>query len=1360
VTEEATGDNGAANTVSPTEDAVVAAVSAGAVEGGPPLELHEVLQLLFSWLQDTRALYSESRADLEQLRTAHADDVRSAQGAIAQLARKHASYTKCLKEELALVRKEAATAKEAAAASMAAGSPRRRASFDEMNASSWAAEVERLRDGLRKAEAQLVHEREARELLLQEQAEADRLRAEAAAAREQAEAAEADAGAERGNEALHEELAQLREQLSASISAASEAAEARQVAETDAQAARHEAAAARTQALMAEAAAKAAEAAAREAEVSARAEAAASFEEAHASALAAVSKCQADTERASGGLIRSEWRFKGERAKVRLAEAKASEAAARAGAVSNALEHLRLKHAKTLEELDEYKGSVRVLCRLRPLKPGTEEARGPSAVVAPPPPEGGPSRSVVVQAPNASQTVGSSIKTFEFDGVFAPEASSASVFEELQPLTRKVAAGATAAILAYGQTGSGKTYTVSALHNLALRELWAGEAANGGSAALAVSLAEVYMDEVRDLGRPADPIPAAGTKFAFGSAVASAGATPRSSEVDASTLTWTTVTSAEAACALVSSALERRVTADNGLNSVSSRSHLIIFYALLGPRGERKGQLALVDLAGSERLGRTEATGGLRDEAISINRSLTALGDVLHALVGKTEHVPYRHSKLTTLLQPCLKRGARVALIIAASPSSEDALETIQTLGFGVRARNVHLGPMASTSSAAGGAAGGGLQKEVARLQKELVEAKAQAAAHERSLASFKQQASSTDEAAKGKSEAIKRADAKAKEAEHALKRSEAAAHAERSRLLKEMEELQRKLDVATSRARRPERPERPEPSAPAALPQALSAPTTARQPRLAPAEAKKEARAPAVEAPKPKQPSKAVVAATKAGAAPTKAATAVATGGAPADAAAAAEVAASESAAAEEVAAEAFAALPTCHVAVDEGSPRRQISCAAAAVCMGYACSCGAYDEVSPAVGGEKEAPPASLTTESLPYDPADMEAAALMSFVGHEAAAVLEAAAAAARAEVMQEESQPSSSPRGTLRGTDNWPQQVLKRLSAVQDSVVPPGAPLSPRRASLLNMPPSQAGAKPATVEVDGVSDGWAGPSRRESGGSSSVISGLSATNESTIFAHRLDSAREAFNGTPDMALDAWLEPSERSEMLDTSNETSLRLSTSPLVAHLNELLAEGKAEQVAPSLDDRLAATDSMEDMVREMLASARATSKDTSFLEDRPYGKEVADSGAADETHEQHLAVTFALLPPEAALASPASAPRTTPRHGGSRPTVAKTPGSQHSHSAARTPASASAKTPLAPLVPRLGLTPGSAKPQRRPLQSTPSSGAPLTCPSRVLVRAQTAEEPLSARTPTEQRTLAQTARTPKAVWAPPEKGWR
>ena len=79
---------------------------------------------------------------------------------------------------------------------------------------------------------------------------------------------------------------------------------------------------------------------------------------------------------------------------------------------------------------------------------------------------------MVVQAPNASQTVGGTAKAFEFDRVFAPEASSASVFEELQPLTRKVAAGCSAAILAYGQTGSGKTYTVSALHTLVLSELW------------------------------------------------------------------------------------------------------------------------------------------------------------------------------------------------------------------------------------------------------------------------------------------------------------------------------------------------------------------------------------------------------------------------------------------------------------------------------------------------------------------------------------------------------------------------------------------------------------------------------------------------------------------------------------------------------------------------------------------------------------------------------------------------------------------------------------------------------------------------------------------------------------------------
>ena len=88
---------------------------------------------------------------------------------------------------------------------------------------------------------------------------------------------------------------------------------------------------------------------------------------------------------------------------------------------------------------------------------------------------------------------------------------------------------------------------------------------------------------------------------------------------------------------------------------------------------EACGALHLVDLAGSERLSRTEATGERRAEGVAVNKSLSALGDVMQALVGKTEHVPYRNSRLTQLLQPGLSKGCRVALLLAASPADASA---------------------------------------------------------------------------------------------------------------------------------------------------------------------------------------------------------------------------------------------------------------------------------------------------------------------------------------------------------------------------------------------------------------------------------------------------------------------------------------------------------------------------------------------------------------------------------------------------------------------------------------------------------------------------------------------------------------
>lgn len=124
------------------------------------------------------------------------------------------------------------------------------------------------------------------------------------------------------------------------------------------------------------------------------------------------------------------------------------------------------------------------------------------------------------------------------------------------------------------------------------------------------------------------------------------------------------------------------------------------------------GQLALVDLAGSERVTRTKSSGDRLDEALGINSSLTALGTVMLALINKAAHVPYRNSLLTHMLQPGMKKGCRVAIVVTVSPDNADAAETAVALGFGTRARQAKLGPAQSASA-------NGMQKKFAEAIKQ-----------------------------------------------------------------------------------------------------------------------------------------------------------------------------------------------------------------------------------------------------------------------------------------------------------------------------------------------------------------------------------------------------------------------------------------------------------------------------------------------------------------------------------------------------------------------------------------------------------------------------------------------------------------
>jgi kinesin family protein 5 len=108
----------------------------------------------------------------------------------------------------------------------------------------------------------------------------------------------------------------------------------------------------------------------------------------------------------------------------------------------------------------------------------------------------------------------------------------------------------------------------------------------------------------------------------------------------------------------------------------------------------KTGNLYLVDLAGSEKISKTGAKGVLLDEAKNINKSLTSLGMVITALTdGKSKHIPYRDSKLTRILSESLGGNAKTCLIITCSPSSFNELETVTTLRFGTRARNIKNQP-------------------------------------------------------------------------------------------------------------------------------------------------------------------------------------------------------------------------------------------------------------------------------------------------------------------------------------------------------------------------------------------------------------------------------------------------------------------------------------------------------------------------------------------------------------------------------------------------------------------------------------------------------------------------------------------
>ncbi|KAK8480438.1 hypothetical protein V6N13_056955 [Hibiscus sabdariffa] len=303
--------------------------------------------------------------------------------------------------------------------------------------------------------------------------------------------------------------------------------------------------------------------------------------------------------------------------------------------------------------------------------------------------------------------------SFTYDYVYGGAGlPSASIYDDcVAPLVDALFHGYNATVLAYGQTGSGKTYTMGTNYN--------GEESNDGiipkvmetifrrveamknstEFLIRVSFIEIFKEEVFDLldskattfGRPPIQIRETG-----------------SGGITLSGVTEAEVRTKEEMASNLARGSLSRATGSTNMNSQSSRSHAIftismeqkkISSCISGVNNDMgddilSAKLHLVDLAGSERAKRTGANGTRLKEGININKGLLALGNVISALGDEKKrkeggHVPYRDSKLTRLLQDSLGGNSKTVMIACVSPADTNAEETLNTLKYANRARNI-----------------------------------------------------------------------------------------------------------------------------------------------------------------------------------------------------------------------------------------------------------------------------------------------------------------------------------------------------------------------------------------------------------------------------------------------------------------------------------------------------------------------------------------------------------------------------------------------------------------------------------------------------------------------------------------------
>uniref|UniRef100_A0ACD5YAL9 Uncharacterized protein n=1 Tax=Avena sativa TaxID=4498 RepID=A0ACD5YAL9_AVESA len=334
---------------------------------------------------------------------------------------------------------------------------------------------------------------------------------------------------------------------------------------------------------------------------------------------------------------------------------------------------LRKRYYNTIEDM---KGKIRVFCRLRPLNDKELSLKDKNIVCSPD------------EFTIAHPWKDDKSKQHLYDRVFDAHTTQEDVFEDTKYLVQSAVDGYNVCIFAYGQTGSGKTFTIYGSENnpgltpRATSELFRVIKRDGNkySFSLKAYMVELYQDNLVDLLLPKN-------------------ATRQKLEIKKDTkgvvtvenVTVLNISSFEELSVIITRGSERRHTAGTNMNDESSRSHLVLSIIIestnLQTQSYSRGKLSFVDLAGSERVKKSGSAGKQLKEAQSINKSLSALADVIGALSSDGQHIPYRNHKLTMLMSDSLGGNAKTLMFVNVSPAESNLEETHNSLMYASRVR-------------------------------------------------------------------------------------------------------------------------------------------------------------------------------------------------------------------------------------------------------------------------------------------------------------------------------------------------------------------------------------------------------------------------------------------------------------------------------------------------------------------------------------------------------------------------------------------------------------------------------------------------------------------------------------------------